>query len=129
MSPFRTRNAVKELLNRFANLYHPTWLAEHGPAVDIDDFVERVGLGREYTTRTGDEWALDAVGVGEKWMSEIMEGSTRVNVSSYAGHANGPDCHSTPLIWLTSTRSARQSQWPQAGLRQSRVATGRSSRD
>lgn len=62
-------------------LYDPVWLSELVAARSIEDFAERVGLGREFTTRWGEEWALSVVGVGERWMGEIMEGSTRVNVS------------------------------------------------
>lgn len=72
---------MNTLLKRFANLYNPLWLAEHGASSSVDEFAERVGLGKEYTTRRGDEWAMKAVGVGEKWLGEIWEGSTRTNVS------------------------------------------------
>ena len=81
LSPYRTKAAVKILLTKFSNLYNPTWLYSQGPAASIEDFAERVGLGREYTTRVGEEWAKTAVGVNQKWMGEIWEGSTRVNVS------------------------------------------------
>lgn len=80
LSPLRTKRAVNALLGKFANLYNPVWLSEQGSASSMDDFAERVGLGREYITRKGEEWALGAVKVGVKWMSEIWEGSTRVNV-------------------------------------------------
>jgi len=82
LSPYRTNQIVKTLLSRFSNLYDPVWLNKQSAATSIEDFAERVQLGREFTTRWGDEWALKAVGVGKKWMSEIMEGSTRVNVST-----------------------------------------------
>lgn len=42
--------------------------------------VERVGLGAEMTMKKGEDWAMKDVGVGERWMGEIMEGSTRTNV-------------------------------------------------
>ena len=56
-----------------------------GAAGSVDEFVERVGLGKELTTRKGSEWATDVVRVGEKWMNEVMEASTRVNVSFTPG--------------------------------------------
>ncbi|ORX34627.1 Prenylcysteine lyase-domain-containing protein [Kockovaella imperatae] len=82
LSPYRTRKAVGNLLSKFANLYHPTWLAQMGPARDVETFVERVGLGSEYTVRKGAEWATGVLGLGQKWVDEIMEGSTRVNYAS-----------------------------------------------
>ncbi|EIW73268.1 hypothetical protein M231_03632 [Tremella mesenterica] len=81
-SPYRTDKSVKVLLKKFANLYNPLWLAEKGAPSSIEDFAERAGLGKEYTTRWGEEYALKVVGVGEKWESEIWEGSTRVNYAS-----------------------------------------------
>ena len=80
LSPLRTRKAVATLLKQFANLYSPAWLSDHGPAESVEDFSERVGLGREYVTRRGDEWARKVVGVNERWLSEIWSASTRVNV-------------------------------------------------
>lgn len=80
LSPLRLKRAVATLVARFGNLYDPRWLAEHGPAQTIEDFAERVGLGREYTTRRGDEWAKTAVGASERWIGEIMEAGTRANV-------------------------------------------------
>lgn len=47
----------------------------------MEDFSERVGLGMEYVTRKGDEWARKLVGVNERWLGEIWGASTRVNVS------------------------------------------------
>jgi prenylcysteine oxidase/farnesylcysteine lyase len=79
MSPYRTSAAVKSLLLKFANLYNPTWLSEQGAARSIEEFAERMGLGEEFTTRWAQEW-VSSIGIGEKWMGEIMEGSTRCNV-------------------------------------------------
>lgn len=81
LSPLRTKAAVRTLMQRFGNLYNPIWLKEQGSAESVEDFAERVGLGMEYVTRRGEEWALGVVKVGTRWMSEIWEGSTRVNVS------------------------------------------------
>jgi prenylcysteine oxidase/farnesylcysteine lyase len=46
----------------------------------IDQFAETIGLGKDLTTRYGRDWAK-SVGMGEKWIKEVMESSTRVNVS------------------------------------------------
>jgi prenylcysteine oxidase/farnesylcysteine lyase len=81
LSPFRTQKAISALLVKFANLYNPEWLNQRGAAKNIEEFAERVGLGREYTTRRGDEWATGAVGVNKQWAGEVWDSSTRVNVS------------------------------------------------
>lgn len=81
MAPYRSGQAVKGLLKKFDQLYNPLWLQEQGAARSVEEFAERVGLGKEMTTRRGDEWATGAAGISERWMSEIMEGSTRCNVS------------------------------------------------
>jgi prenylcysteine oxidase/farnesylcysteine lyase len=80
LSPYRTSSAVGALLRKFSNLYNPKWLIKQGAARSIEAFAERVELGRGLTTVKGQEWAMKTVGVGEKWMGEIMEGSTRCNV-------------------------------------------------
>ncbi|KAK4685297.1 prenylcysteine oxidase / farnesylcysteine lyase, partial [Tremellales sp. Uapishka_1] len=79
LSPYRSKQMVARLLAKFANLYDPLWLSEREAARSIEDFAERLGLGTELTMRAADEWAVNTVGVGDKWMGEIMEGSTRVN--------------------------------------------------
>ena len=84
MSPYRSSSAVKALLAKFARLYDPSFLSEKGVARSIETFAERVGLGRELTMRMGQDWALSN-GMGQEWMGEIMEGSTRCNVSGYSG--------------------------------------------
>lgn len=81
LSPYRTSSAVGAMLKKFSNFYNPKWLIKHGAARSIEEFVDRVELGRDITNVKGEEWALKTVGVSEKWMGEIMEGSTRVNVS------------------------------------------------
>jgi prenylcysteine oxidase/farnesylcysteine lyase len=81
VSPYRQRGAVRGLLTRFGRLYDPTWLANRGPLDSIEAFSETVELGKDMTTVTGKEWAAGTVGVSERWWSEIMEASTRVNVS------------------------------------------------
>ncbi|RSH90653.1 hypothetical protein EHS25_001258 [Saitozyma podzolica] len=82
LSPYRTSSAVGSMLKKFSNFYNPKWLIKHGAARSIEEFIDRVELGRDLTTVKGDEWALKTVGVSEKWMGEIMEGSTRVNYAS-----------------------------------------------
>lgn len=86
LSPYRTSSAVGAMLRKFSNFYNPKWLIKHGAARSIEEFIDRVDLGRDLTTVKGDEWALKTVGVSEKWMGEIMEGSTRVNVSHVRDH-------------------------------------------
>lgn len=68
------------MLKLFAQLYSPKWLLKRGPVRSVEEFAESVGLGAAVTGITGEEWALKIVGVGEKWLGEVMEGSTRVNV-------------------------------------------------
>lgn len=46
----------------------------------IESFAESIGLGKDLTTRYGTDWAKGA-GMKDKWVKEIMEASTRVNVS------------------------------------------------
>ena len=82
MSPYRTKNAVSDMVAKLSQLYDPLWVAEHGASRSIEDFAERMELGQELTTRKGGEWAKNVVKLGEKWVDEIMEGSTRVNVRS-----------------------------------------------
>lgn len=49
----------------------------------VEEFVEAVGLGREYTTRSGESWAREVVRAGERWVGEVWEGNTRANVSRF----------------------------------------------
>ena len=82
MSPYRSSNAVKALLAKFAKIYDPKWLSTKRAARSIEEFAERAGLGRELTTRWGQEWAI-SLGIGEKWVGEIMEGGSRANVGGH----------------------------------------------
>ncbi|WVQ80436.1 hypothetical protein IAT38_002541 [Cryptococcus sp. DSM 104549] len=50
-----------------------------GSVGSVEEFAEKAGLGREYTGRTGEEWASEVVGESERWVGEVMEGSTRAN--------------------------------------------------
>lgn len=81
LSPFRTRHAISSLLKKFMRLYDPSWLHDRGVTDSIEEFVEAVGLGREYTTRSGESWAREVVRAGERWVGEVWEGNTRTNVS------------------------------------------------
>jgi prenylcysteine oxidase/farnesylcysteine lyase len=69
-------------IGRITNLYNPTWLNSRGAVGSVDEFAEKVGLGREFTTRMGLEWG-QSLGLRQNWMGEIMEGSTRCNVSEW----------------------------------------------
>lgn len=80
LSPWRTNRAVNALLKKFADLYNPIFLAKRGVVDSIDAFGETVGLGKDLTTRYGTDWAK-MVGLGDKWINEIIGSSTRVNVS------------------------------------------------
>lgn len=79
LSPFRTRHAISSLLKKFMRLYDPSWLHDRGVTDSIEEFVEAVGLGREYTTRSGESWAREVVRAGERWVGEVWEGNTRTN--------------------------------------------------
>lgn len=72
-------------MDNFRRLYDSAWLNERGTVASIEDFAKTVELGEEFTTRTGIDWARNEVGVGERWADEIIEGSTRVNVSQTEG--------------------------------------------
>ncbi|KAL7418891.1 hypothetical protein Q5752_006575 [Cryptotrichosporon argae] len=82
LSPYRTQAAVGALLAKFAKLYNPAWLAARGVVGSVEDFAAHAGLGNELTTRWAQDWAREAVRVGERWIAEVMEGSTRVNYAS-----------------------------------------------
>jgi prenylcysteine oxidase/farnesylcysteine lyase len=81
-SPYRMKKAVSDLLSKFTRLYDPTWLAQRGVTESVEEFAERLELGNGLTTRFGDDWAK-SLGMGDRWIGEIMEGSTRCNVGSY----------------------------------------------
>ena len=70
---------MNALLKKFAFLYDPVFLAKRGVVDSIDAFGETVGLGKNLTTRFGVDWAK-TVGLQDKWINEIIGGSTRVNV-------------------------------------------------
>ncbi|WVQ94044.1 hypothetical protein IAU59_001122 [Kwoniella sp. CBS 9459] len=82
LSPMRTKSAVKSLVDRFLKLYDPVHMRQRGAVDSVEDFAEDLGLGNEYTTRTGDDWARAVLKVGDKWLYEIMGGSTRVNYAT-----------------------------------------------
>lgn len=81
LSPFRQRTAVAALLKKFARLYDPGWLANRGSVANVDEFASSADLGADLTSRTGEDWATNVVKAKSRWVSEIMEASTRVNVS------------------------------------------------
>ncbi|WVQ80435.1 hypothetical protein IAT38_002540 [Cryptococcus sp. DSM 104549] len=89
LSPLRTNRAVSALVKKFTKLYDAKWLRERGVVESVEDFAEKVGLGREVTTRTGEDWARNVVGAGERWVGEIMDGSTRVNYGSNINQIHG----------------------------------------
>jgi prenylcysteine oxidase/farnesylcysteine lyase len=81
LSPYRQNKAVNALLTKFKHLYDSAWLAQRGTVSSIEEFAATLELGAELTSRTGLDWAKNEVGVNDRWASEIIEGSTRVNVS------------------------------------------------
>jgi prenylcysteine oxidase/farnesylcysteine lyase len=80
LSPLRTNRAVNALVKKFGNLYNPIFLAKRGVVDGMDSFAETIGLGKDLTTRFGADWAK-SMGMRDRWIKEIMESSTRVNVS------------------------------------------------
>ena len=87
LSPLRTNRAVSALVSKFKNLYNPTYLSKRGVVESIESFAESIGLGKDLTTRYGSDWAKGA-GMKDKWIKEIMEASTRVNVSHNGSEAD-----------------------------------------
>lgn len=77
LSPIRTNSAVSALVKKFLQLYNPKYLSLRGAVRSVEEMVSKAGLGEDMTNRRADEWAIKGVGVGEKWMEEIMEGTTR----------------------------------------------------
>lgn len=82
LSPMRQRGAVAALMKKFARLYDPAWLANRGSVLNVDEFAASADLGVDLTTRTGEDWAKNVVKAKSRWVTEIMEASVRVNVSS-----------------------------------------------
>jgi prenylcysteine oxidase/farnesylcysteine lyase len=85
LSPIRTNSAVNALVKRFSMLYNFKIMSERGAVRSVRAMADHLGLGAEMTKRKADDWALKGVGVGEKWMGEVMEGTTRNVVSSGFG--------------------------------------------
>lgn len=85
LSPYRQGKAVGALVKKFANVYDPAWLAQRGTVNSIEEFASTMDIGVDMTTQSGSEWARNSVKVGDRWINEIMEASTRVNVSSHCG--------------------------------------------
>lgn len=82
LSPIRTNSAVNAMVKKFALLYNPKVMSERGAVRSTEAMADHIGLGSEMSKKKGDDWALKTVGVGEKWMQEVMEGTTRNVVSS-----------------------------------------------
>jgi prenylcysteine oxidase/farnesylcysteine lyase len=95
--------AVNALVTKFKKLYDPIFLAKRGVVRGIDEFAESIGLGKDLTTRYGSDWAK-MVGIGEKWAGEIMESSTRVNVSL-------PRCTVLMIVWEEHGSDPRTWSW------------------
>lgn len=81
LSPWYQKRSVDRLKSKFANLYDANWVAARGIVNSVSEFADSAGLGMSYTSRSGEDWALNEVGVNVRWMTEVMEGTTRVNVS------------------------------------------------
>ncbi len=80
LSPYRQRAAVGAIVKKFMRLYDPAWLANRGSVASVDEFAASADLGQVLTTRTGYDWARNVVKAGARWVDEIMEATTRVNV-------------------------------------------------
>jgi prenylcysteine oxidase / farnesylcysteine lyase len=81
LSPYRTNKVVGAMLAKFANLYRSDWLAARGVMRSVEEFADAADLGRAMTARSGETWAREDIGAGARWVNELMEGSTRCNVS------------------------------------------------
>lgn len=81
LSPYRTNSAVNALLKRFVLLYNPKIMSDRGAVRSVEAMADHLGLGAEMTRRKADQWALKTVGVSDKWVGEVMEGTTRNVVS------------------------------------------------
>jgi prenylcysteine oxidase/farnesylcysteine lyase len=73
---------VNALLKRFSRLYDPKVMSERGAVRSVEAMADHLGLGAEFSKKKADNWALKTVGVGQKWLEEVMEGATR-NVVSF----------------------------------------------
>lgn len=80
LSPFRQGRATTALLRKFKRLYDPAWLADRGALPSIEEFARTVELGVELTSEKGVDWARGEK-LSDRWISEMIEPSTRVNVS------------------------------------------------
>lgn len=56
-------------------------MSERGAVRSVEALADKAGLGEEVSGKKADEWAVKTVGVGERWMEEVMEGTTRNVVS------------------------------------------------
>ncbi|TXT07375.1 hypothetical protein VHUM_03095 [Vanrija humicola] len=81
LSGLRQARATAALLRKFKRLYSPEWLAERGALPSIEEFARAVELGTELTTEKGIDWARGEK-LSDRWISEMIEPSTRVNYAS-----------------------------------------------
>lgn len=73
LAPIRTRNLMKDTVNRFVKLYQPPYF----PFSSLSAAAVELGLNRA-TAATGAEF-LKANGISEDFSREIIQASTRVN--------------------------------------------------
>jgi prenylcysteine oxidase/farnesylcysteine lyase len=78
--PKRTLEAVAELTKTIGNVYNSTWMRQRGPWDRVEELNERLGFD-VMTGKTAREYLVDDLQTGAKWADEMVEGSTRVNVS------------------------------------------------
>jgi hypothetical protein len=78
--PKRTLEAVAELTKTIGNVYNSTWMRQRGPWDRVEELNERLGFD-VMTGKTAREYLVDDLKTGVKWADEMVEGSTRVNVS------------------------------------------------
>lgn len=85
LSPSRTQAAVASLLKTFSQLYDGAWLASVEGGAAPWQTVERLSraLGFEHLTKANArDYFVDEVKASERWVDEMVEGATRVNVTA-----------------------------------------------
>ncbi|KLT44280.1 hypothetical protein CC85DRAFT_271477 [Cutaneotrichosporon oleaginosum] len=89
LSPLRQASAVTKFVERMAQVYSPSFLAQRGTVNSIEQFVASLQLGSEYTSRSAFEWATKVVGVSARWANEMMDSMTRSNFGADVTQVHG----------------------------------------
>lgn len=80
-SPSKARAAVQTVTDRLEQAYTAAWASKHGAQPDIEAWNEAVFGRSNLTAISAWEYLVDEVGVGHRWVDEIVESISRVNVS------------------------------------------------